>query len=511
MRHRSGAAVSARALAEARKRRWARLGLVGIVVVQAALSLRLRNTAFQDEALYLRAGHEYLDQWFQGGGDAPGNIYALYFSGAPYLYPPFGALADSLGGLAGARALSLLCMIAVTCVVYAVTRRLFNLRAALFAAAAFAVVEPTSYMGNFATFDAPALLLIAIAFWIVVRFDRSADWPVLLTVPLLLSLAFATKYAAAMFAGPVIAFAVAVAWRHRGPGRALARGAALAVLTGVLIGLWIKFGGFLAGFKFTTLERSINTDVRTTDVLKEGGKLAGAFLLLTLAGAVIYVANRRDDGRHGPSVPSDSRLWRFFVAGGMLAAGLLVPLYQTNIHTVVALNKHVGFGMLFAAPIVGVGLAWMSTANLKLVPLPIALVVLLGIQGIPHSDRYFKAWPDSQAMTDFLRGEMKPNVKYLSSTPQVAEYYLGTDRTIWWQWSNTYDLAIPEFEKPAMDAIAKGEFALIVLDERVAPDINARVIAAIKASGKYKAKAVIPYGPQGTAEPGRYLIWGPKK
>ena len=70
--------------------------LVGILVVQAGLSLRLvwSNTAYQDEALYLWAGHLEWAHWLHGVAVPD---FASYFSGAPVIYPPLGAAADSIG------------------------------------------------------------------------------------------------------------------------------------------------------------------------------------------------------------------------------------------------------------------------------------------------------------------------------------------------------------------------------------------------------------------------------
>ena len=78
--------------------------LLAVLAVQAALSLRLvwSNTAFQDEALYLWAGHLEWSHWLYG---APMPAFQNYFSGAPVVYPTLGALADTYGGLASARLL----------------------------------------------------------------------------------------------------------------------------------------------------------------------------------------------------------------------------------------------------------------------------------------------------------------------------------------------------------------------------------------------------------------------
>ncbi len=143
--------------------------LAAILCVQAALSLRLHNTAFEDEALYLYSGHLEIAHWLHGTA-LQGN-YPSYFSGAPALYPVLGALADSVGGLAAARAVSLIAMLTTTGLLYSLTRKLFNERIGLCAAVIFSVTESALFLGHLATYDAPALCLLAVASWIVVS-DR---------------------------------------------------------------------------------------------------------------------------------------------------------------------------------------------------------------------------------------------------------------------------------------------------------------------------------------------------
>jgi len=59
-----------------RRRIWiSRAVLLGILIVQAMLSLQLQNTAFQDEALYLYAGHLQLDHLLRGGPMRPSTEF----------------------------------------------------------------------------------------------------------------------------------------------------------------------------------------------------------------------------------------------------------------------------------------------------------------------------------------------------------------------------------------------------------------------------------------------------
>ena len=146
----------------------ARWPLLVVLAVQAVLSLRLvwSTTAFQDEALYLRAGHLEWAHWLH---QAPIPRFPAYFSGAPVIYPPLAAAADSLGGLAAARLLSLCFMLGVTGLLWATTARLYGRRAALLASGLFATLAGTQFLGAFATFDAMALFLLALAAWLAVR------------------------------------------------------------------------------------------------------------------------------------------------------------------------------------------------------------------------------------------------------------------------------------------------------------------------------------------------------
>lgn len=71
--------------------------LLAVLAVQTALSVSMvrARTAFGDEALYLNAGHLEWAHWLHGT-QIPD--YQTWFSGAPVIYPPIGAIADSLGG-----------------------------------------------------------------------------------------------------------------------------------------------------------------------------------------------------------------------------------------------------------------------------------------------------------------------------------------------------------------------------------------------------------------------------
>ena len=127
--------------------------------------------------------------------------------------------------MTGVRLVSLLFMLGSTGLLYSLTRRLFNLRAALGAAALFSVLQSTMVLGKLATYDAAAVFLLALSAWVVVRTDRMNALAVLLAAPPA-ALAFGVKYASGLYLPTLVVLAVITAYRHRGIG-ALGRGVVL--------------------------------------------------------------------------------------------------------------------------------------------------------------------------------------------------------------------------------------------------------------------------------------------
>ena len=226
---------------------WARLRarggallLVAVLVVQVVLSLRLvwADTAFEDEAAYLWAGHLEWAHWLHGASVPP---FASYFSGSPVIYPPLGALADSVGGLAAARVLSLVFMLGATVLLWDTAGRLFGRRAAFFAAALFAVLGPTLHLGAFATYDAMSVLLVALAAWLVVRAgDRQDATGWMLAAAVALAVANAAAYSSALFDPIVVVLALITAFPKPGGKQAAGRCLILLTATAVLLagGCW---------------------------------------------------------------------------------------------------------------------------------------------------------------------------------------------------------------------------------------------------------------------------------
>jgi putative flippase GtrA/glycosyltransferase involved in cell wall biosynthesis len=189
--------------------RWRLLNpLTAVCVVQAALSLTLvwSNTAYTDEASYLWAGRLEIMHWLHGTSWPSLDAYQT-FPGSPVLYPPIGALASQLGGLAAARILSLVFMLGATILLYFTASKLIGGTAALFAAALWAFSEPVLRLA-FATVDPLSILLTALSAWLVVQVShRRHRGELIAAAAISLALANVTAYSGIAISPVAIAFA----------------------------------------------------------------------------------------------------------------------------------------------------------------------------------------------------------------------------------------------------------------------------------------------------------------
>ncbi len=476
--------------------------LLAVVTIQIVLSLRLvwSNSAYIDEATYLWAGHLELAHWLHGTAVPP---FQTWLSGAPVIYPPIAALANSAGGLVAARLLSLAFMTAATVMLWGVTSRLFGARAAFFATASFAVLGPTQFLGALATYDAMALLLMAISAWCVVTArDRDDSTLLLVAAASALALANATKYATALFDPVIVALAALVIAEQHGVKAALGRAGYIAASVTGLVAMLLALGGplYLAGIMYTTLARAAGGDPPAL-VLADSSRWVGIVWILACSG--VLVCWRRGD---------KTQAWLLAV---MAAAGMLAPAEQARIHTITSLHKHVDFGAWLAAPAAGYALAQLSRIGKRRVVriaaagLVAAAIVPVGAVGSGQAEKLFRAWPESSVAVAELRSltRMYPG-NFLTEDYDIPAYYL--ESTVPWQrWSDTWYFSyVPPGAHQALTgaaafraAIAGHYFSLIVLDFMATPGTDAEITADMKQTGGYQPVADLPFSF------GHYTIW----
>jgi hypothetical protein len=482
--------------------------LLIILTVQTVLAINLihANTAFQDEALYLWAGHLEIAHMIHGTPIPP---FATYFSGAPVIYPPIGALADSIGGLVGARLLSLGFMLGASALLWSTTSRLYDRRVAFFAAGIWAVLGPTLHLGAFATFDAMSLFLVALAAWCATARNRQHDatgW--ILATAGALALANAAKYASVMFDPTVIAMAWLCACPQPG-GKIAARRATLLVTCLVgLLALLFRLGGryYAVGIRQTTLTRIVGTDT-VAQVLGKAWAWVGLVIVLAIMGALIGATRR---------AAVTSKLMLILLAG----TGLLAPLAQARIHTTASLDKHVDFGAWFAAIVAGYAIATLITA-IKPYALRIGASVACGMAiavpamlGLTQARALFE-WPNTSDLVAALRPLADNSTGHLLvETPSISEYYLSAGAR-WERWSSTWNVMLPGGQavgsqgvgRPAVSSlyaqlIPAHYFSVIALNFNATPALDQQIAALLKQTPGYRVVVRLPYG-----RIGNYVIW----
>jgi len=499
--------------------------LLAVLAVQAILSIRLvhADTAFEDEAAYLWAGHL---EWAHllHGTQIPD--FPAYFSGAPVIYPPIAALADSIGGLTAARILSLIFMLGATTLLWGATSRLYGRRAAFFAAALFAVLGPTLHLGAFATYDAMSLFLVALASWLVVSAGDHGDATGRMVIAgLVLALGNATAYSSALFDPVVMLLVPLTAFPEPGRRVAFRRFWIFAVLlvTPLLLGLLIGGSSYLGGITRTTLARVPGAASPVT-VLADSWSWAG--LIVVVAVCAVVISGLNNQGR--------LRTWLLAV---LTVAAILGPLDQARLDTVASLNKHVGLGAWFAAMAAGYAVDWFvgaAPAGRNRVLTCGACVVALAFPislGASQSWAFSTSWPNSTSFIAILRPLVdKSSGHLLIEDPAIAEYYLsaGSD---WERFSSTRNIVLPSGASsggPSQSAgvvgagnagtygtkILQNYFSLVALNFADTTSLDLTIAADLRRNSRYHKIEVIPYGieipPIGQ---GTYVIWKlePKK
>jgi 4-amino-4-deoxy-L-arabinose transferase-like glycosyltransferase len=314
---------------------------------------------------------------------------------------------------------------------------------------------------------------------------------------LMLGLACAVKYAAALFVPLALAVVALTAWRQRGWRHgAVALAATLAGVTlAVVTGLALGGHGYWQGIEATTLSRPPATS-SPFSVLKLAYLWTAFILVLALAA---IPASRRER-------PTD----RWLLAILALAI-LLVPAEQARVDTTVSLHKHVAFGAWFASMAAGYLLARVSMVDKTragwafVLAVPILAWMLL--EDMPQSSALFRDWPNTAPITAQLPALLaKHPGTCLTSTDlyQVLGYYDG-GRAQWSEWASDLHFSIPgKAPGPASDllAIQSHRFSLIIIDtkrntitgadESVIADLNrAGGYRLVSSTGEFKAWASV--------------------
>jgi 4-amino-4-deoxy-L-arabinose transferase-like glycosyltransferase len=428
------------------------------------------------------------------------------------VYPPLAGYADAVAGLAGTRLLSLLFLLIATTLLHGVTRRIFDRRSAFFAAALFVGLGSVQFLGALATYDAMAVMLLALATWLGVRAADCQPFlqrAVLVLSAVVLALADATKYAAALYDPIVVAVIVLVIWRARDRRPAVGAFVIFAVTLSLILlaGLSVGRHVYWQGIESTTLSRQEGT-WPAFGILYVSVGWIGAVMLLAVIGSMVMAFVRQD--------------WPTRLLGlTLLLAPFLAPAEQARIHVFTSLFKHVGFGAWFGAIAAGFALA----SFLRVVPavkanaaesVSVAAVVLAAVPGIGLATAHFTGgWPNSATYVADLRpwitadrGEM------LFDDVNIVEYYLPGSV----QWKHVINNVYFAYKDPVTgkrilntaaayrDAIKHHYFGLIgLIYGNAANTYDPGILADIRRYGGYRQVLDLPYRLEGRH--GEFLVF----
>jgi 4-amino-4-deoxy-L-arabinose transferase-like glycosyltransferase len=439
-----------------------------IAILQVALAWRpgLERAPFQDEGLYVFMGHRMLDHLLHGVTvtEHPGS----YFSGAPGLYPVLAALADDVGGLQGARALSLLFSIAAMVGVFGLSRELFGRLAGLIAALAFAANGSIIFQSHLATYDSMMLAFVMAAAWLGVRSARRDALLWAPAVALLLTTAVFAKYAALLYVVVVMVVSAAAGWPvHRWLSVRRAGFVVLATAAMAYFVLELFSRDLVHGIVSTTLQRSALAPASSKDLLDSVVSWSGPWYVLAVGGAAVLIWQRR-----------------VAIALALLAGSLLGVAGQIHLHEATSLAKQVGFGIAFAAPLIGHLLAQGIRRFRPLAVISLAVVAVLAVSGVTDSQHFLTGWVSDKPLLAPLTqaAALNPGKAVLGEEPSAERYQLRTViRPQQWNDTFAYSYHGQRGDAAYRAAIDQTHFGVIYLSMTTS---HGRWIQSYLASGK---------------------------
>jgi glycosyltransferase involved in cell wall biosynthesis/putative flippase GtrA len=381
--------------------------LTFILAFQAATGLILvwSNTGFADELDYLWVGTTLINNLMHGTAWPTAYAHST-LSGLPFFYPPLGALANTIGGLAGARILSLIFMLCSTGFVYATGKRLYGQAVAACSAAFWVTYSPALQLGAFATYDAMSVSLTACAAWLVTRTAASRRrGESVLCAGIVLAAAEVTAYSGIVMIPVVVMFALVIWIPDMGIKGATIFTAWLAGVTVVTFGLIMTIFKTWPGIMHTVLARNVGVQGYATPihVFNDSWTYGGIIAVFAFLGT-IYAFSLND------------RKFVFQTCYLSLIA-FVIPLAQAHETTAVSLRKHLAYGGMFAAIAAGYGLSrlakslpakrWAAFSCCALA------FVIPASDGILQAHNWFRSWQDGSALQTAL-------MPLISSHPEIA-------------------------------------------------------------------------------------------
>ena len=195
----------------------------------------------------------------------------------------------------------------------------------------------------------------------------------------------------------------------------------------------------------------------------------------------------------------------------MAGSALLAPVEQIRIHTETSLFKHVGFGLMLAAPIAGVGLATIIGDHFRRAQVGIAIWGASLAIGMTCANNLFNAWPNSSVFVADLSRYVRPHAQYLVEVDEVPIYYLRNNPGAQpRQFTDTFYIGYTTKQGQFLTgnagyvaAIKAGYFNVVAFNYQTTPGVDAVIARTLATDPDYTLAAVIPNGDDSV----RQYIW----
>jgi hypothetical protein len=437
----------------------------------------LFNTPFEDESFMILMGRSILER----ASDV--DVYMRTAFGW-YLWPVSVALADHAAGMLGVRLLAAVLGTSAVGGMFLLTRRLFDTRAALVAAALFGLCTPAILTSRLATHDALSVPMVVFGVWAWVRAQQRgalSDWMI---AAVLVFGSFLVKHPmAAFFPGLCVA---AMVLDRRG-------GFAFSLALSAMVGgyaLWY-YDVIIALLQFVDSFEAFRAPNEQLLAIYVRNRLDfWAFLLLAVVAAI------RGDRR--------VRLIVLLLGIGALSFSALHVGRRLDFHT----WKHAVYPMLFLAPAAGAALAGLGARVAPRWFLPTmcaalaaaAAVYAAGQVGLQpgHGGLPFQ-WPNTRSVATYLRLRVHPGQRVLIDDSAVR--YQLRDLITQKRIVDQYWFVHEGVSAPASyaNAVRDGWFDYIVLDGTTSLEAK-RMYDAIKPhlAARYAERLRAPQPATGT-------------
>ena len=245
-------------------------------------------------------------------------------------------------------------------------------------------------------------------------------------------------------------------------------------------------------------------------LLRDSVEWGGLTFALALIGAVAFLSRPWTEPGEEIAAPG-GRVRRLALGLVLTGTALLAPADQIHLHTLTSLQKHIGFGLFFAAPCAGLGLARIVGDHFRRAQVGIAIWGAVLVLGMTQADELFNAWPNSTAFTHVMSRYLQPGARYLVEVDEVPIYYFRHDPDAQpRQFSSTYFIGYTGSQGQYLTgdagyeaAIKAGYFRVVAYNFQTTPGVDNVLARTLEADPDYRLAARLPNGNDTVA----YYVW----